>query len=105
MKIDLSILSGDNPYTTKFVAHQVGIQNYKSEMLPTDKTKQIQDLKSKGRIVAMAGDGINDAPSGEHSENISCEDDLYGTLSSIVTITGRPPTNSRTATMPSLFSS
>ena len=63
MNIDLSILSGDNSYTTKFVADQVGISNYKSEMLPTDKNKEIQNLKSHGKIVAMAGDGINDAPS------------------------------------------
>ncbi|MAJ45432.1 MAG: copper-translocating P-type ATPase [Candidatus Marinimicrobia bacterium] len=63
MKIDLFILSGDNPYTTKFVADQVGIPNYKSEMLPAEKNKEIRDLKSKGKIVAMAGDGINDAPS------------------------------------------
>ena len=62
MKIDLSILSGDNPYTTKFIADQVGISNYKSEMLPTDKNEQINILKSQGKIVAMAGDGINDAP-------------------------------------------
>ena len=63
MNIELSILSGDNPYTTKFIADQVGIFKYKSEMLPTDKNEQIQKLKSEGNIVAMAGDGINDAPS------------------------------------------
>ena len=34
MKIELSMLSGDNPYTTKFVADQVGISNYNSELLP-----------------------------------------------------------------------
>ncbi len=63
MKVNLTILSGDNPYTTKFVADQVGIKNYCSEMLPKDKNYKIKEYKSSGEVVAMVGDGINDAPS------------------------------------------
>ncbi|MED5474661.1 MAG: heavy metal translocating P-type ATPase [Candidatus Neomarinimicrobiota bacterium] len=62
-KIDLLLLSGDNQYTTKYVSEQIGVSNYKSEMLPIDKINHIRKLKSEGKIVAMVGDGINDAPS------------------------------------------
>ena len=57
------LLSGDNQYTTKYVSEQIGVSNYKSEMLPIDKINHIRKLKSEGKIVAMVGDGINDAPS------------------------------------------
>lgn len=58
--IDTYLLTGDNQQTAKYVAEQLGIRNIKSEMLPADKSVFIKRLQSKGKRVAMVGDGIND---------------------------------------------
>jgi Cu+-exporting ATPase len=56
------MLTGDNQKTAKKVANDLGISEVFAEVLPQEKSKIISDLKSQGNVVAMVGDGINDAP-------------------------------------------
>ena len=56
------LLSGDNQATANTVANEVGIETVIAEVLPQDKDKKIAELQEQGEIVAMVGDGINDAP-------------------------------------------
>ena len=60
--IRIFMLTGDNFNTAKAVADRLGIKEFKAECLPEDKLKIVRELQSKGEIVAMAGDGINDSP-------------------------------------------
>jgi heavy metal translocating P-type ATPase len=60
--IHIVVVTGDNAATAAAVAKQVGIEDVKAEVLPEDKYRQVQALQRAGRIVAMAGDGVNDAP-------------------------------------------
>ncbi|MBX2947458.1 MAG: copper-translocating P-type ATPase [Cyclobacteriaceae bacterium] len=59
--IDVYMLTGDNEQTAKAVAKQVGLKHYKAEVLPSDKAEFIKQLQAEGKVVAMVGDGINDA--------------------------------------------
>jgi len=56
------MLTGDNKNTAKAVAEQLNLKHYKAECLPEDKLNEIKKLQQQGKVVAMAGDGINDAP-------------------------------------------
>ena len=56
------MLTGDNPETAKHVANQIGITDYRANLLPEDKINIIKELQKDGAKVAMVGDGINDAP-------------------------------------------
>jgi Cu+-exporting ATPase len=60
--IEITIATGDNRSTAQVVAQKLGVQSVESEVLPAGKRELVQKLKSQGRVVAMAGDGINDAP-------------------------------------------
>lgn len=56
------MLTGDNEYTARAICDEVGIDQFKSNLLPQEKLDYIKELQSQGKHVAMIGDGINDAP-------------------------------------------
>ena len=62
MDLKIIMCTGDNQRTAESVARELGIDEFKAEVMPDEKIKIVRDLKSKGAVVAMAGDGINDAP-------------------------------------------
>ncbi|HHM2297802.1 TPA: copper-translocating P-type ATPase [Legionella anisa] len=60
--IELYMLTGDSKKTALSVADKLGIKNVIAEVMPEDKSQKVRELKNKGFVVAMAGDGVNDAP-------------------------------------------
>lgn len=56
------MLTGDNANTAKAVAQELDLDDFKAETLPEDKMREVERLQKEGKVVAMAGDGINDAP-------------------------------------------
>ena len=60
--VRLVMMTGDNLTTAKAVANRLGINEVEAEVLPQDKAAVVQRLRKEGRVVAMAGDGVNDAP-------------------------------------------
>ncbi len=62
MGIRCMMLTGDNTQVAKWVAEEVGLDEYFAEVLPKDKAEKIKEVQSRGLVVAMTGDGVNDAP-------------------------------------------
>jgi len=62
MNLDVVMLTGDNVQTAQAIARELGVEHVEAEVLPHDKAAVIKRLQAEGRIVAMVGDGINDAP-------------------------------------------
>jgi Cu2+-exporting ATPase len=60
--VSVSILSGDSPEAVRHVAQELGVTNYFAQQRPQDKFDQLKRLQAQGDVVAMVGDGVNDAP-------------------------------------------
>src|SRR4030095_4648778 len=62
MRLNIIMCTADNQRSAKSVARDLGIDQFTAEVMPEEKIDLVKELKSKGATVAMAGDGINDAP-------------------------------------------
>jgi Cu2+-exporting ATPase len=62
MGIRCMMLTGDNKLVAKWVSEEIGLDEYFAEVLPKDKAEKVKEVQSRGLIVAMTGDGVNDAP-------------------------------------------
>jgi len=62
LDIRCMMLTGDNKATAQWVSNQIGLDEYFAEVLPQDKAAKVKEVQSRGVMVAMAGDGVNDAP-------------------------------------------
>jgi len=61
-KIEVVMMTGDNAKTAEAVARQLGIDKVFADVLPDQKAEKVKELQAEGKVVAMAGDGVNDAP-------------------------------------------
>ena len=62
MGIKCMMLTGDNKQVAKWVAEEIGLDEYFAEVLPHEKSQKVKEIQSRGLVVAMTGDGVNDAP-------------------------------------------
>lgn len=62
LSLEVAMITGDNVDTANSIARQVGIERVMAQVLPQEKAKAVQGIRQQGKIVAMVGDGINDAP-------------------------------------------
>lgn len=60
--IEVIMMTGDNKHTAKAVAEEIGLDQFEADCLPEDKLNKVKALQAEGKSVAMAGDGVNDAP-------------------------------------------
>jgi heavy metal translocating P-type ATPase len=68
MGVKVVMLTGDNKFTAKAVADELKLDGFEADCLPDDKFKKVKELQAQGQKVAMAGDGINDAPALEQAD-------------------------------------
>ncbi len=60
--VQCMMLTGDNRYVAQWVSRELGLDDYFAEVLPHEKSQKIKEIKARGLVVAMVGDGVNDAP-------------------------------------------